>query len=131
MKPTMSTAVAAVPTIITRAGRERPANKALARVQAATTALAGDWVCGSDTGPPELLEGVQDLVSHCARELDRDVSFLDGDHRTVEIVNRPRSQRLRFLFRDRVDRVHLPNRVAQEALERDAAGRFRRLRAFS
>src|SRR5450631_2347051 len=90
---------------MTLAGLESPAKRPLAFARATVTVWAAVAGWGSDTGSPELLEGVEDLVSHRADKPDCDVGLLHRDHRPVEVVDGARGERPDLVVRRGVGRV--------------------------
>src|SRR5579862_7314183 len=86
-RPPMSAAATTVLPRSRRAGLERPPNQPFTRAIAAGTERGKPAAgVGSDTGSPELVERVQDLVTDRADQLHGDLRFLDRNHRAVQVV---------------------------------------------
>src|SRR5579859_6225464 len=108
MKLAKTMATPAVVTSITRIGRGRAWYQALAVAiavcRARGMAIGG---VGSDTGPPELLECVEDLRADGSDQLESDVGFLHRDHRAVQVVDRAGRQGVDLLAGGEVEAVRL------------------------
>src|SRR5579863_2239905 len=97
MRPPMQRAAATVEVTRTRVALDKRPNHSLARVTATVAVFTADAGLGSDTGSPQLLEGVENLVSYGPHQFDGDVRLLHRNHGAVQIIDRARGERVDLL----------------------------------
>src|SRR5271170_1216050 len=122
--PTMHTAAATAEVMNTRVTLESERNQLFARSKAALAVWVAVGGFASDTCSPDLLEGVEDLVSYGADQLDGDVGLFHRDHGAVEIVDRARCERVDLLRGHCIYRADLIQCIAQHRFERGRPRRF-------